>query len=275
MSACGGDDGGFFVPGAVSIYQPPAGLHYERNAVVYELDRQIEPNAPSNDGQIIRYVVDPALPDGLQIDPVTGVISGTPRVLADPALYRVTGNNFGGSVTTGLLIAVKVRAEPPANLRFENQNAVYTVGRPIPLNVPSVEGGAVSSFTVQPALPDGLVIDPATGVIAGTPRRLAAPAGFTVTASNSAGSTSTVLQIEIRDQPVAPASLSYQEPKALYATGRPIPPNLPHSTGGAISAFAVTPTLPLGLSIDAATGVISGTPQGASTAADYTGDGQQ
>ena len=47
VSACGGGDGGFFVPGASS---PPAGLHYERNAVVYSLGRQIDANAPSNSG---------------------------------------------------------------------------------------------------------------------------------------------------------------------------------------------------------------------------------
>lgn len=269
VSACGGGDGGFFVPGASA---PPAGLHYERNAVAYALGRQIKPNVPSNSGgRILRYGVRPALPDGLQIDQATGIISGTPQAVAAPALYTVTGSNFAGAVTTGLLIAVRAKPEPPANLSFENQDAIYTIGQPIPPNHPSVDGGDVDGFTVQPALPDGLLIDPATGVISGTPSRLAASASFTVTASNSAGATGTVLKIEVRDPPAAfPNSLSYQDPRPLYATGRPIMPNLPHNTGGPINTFVATPTLPLGLSIDADTGVISGTPQGTSAAADYT-----
>lgn len=270
LHACGGDGGsGFFVPGVAT---PPAGLHYQRNAVVYALGREIRPNAPSSSGgKILRYAVRPALPDGLQIDPTSGVISGTPQAVAAPALYTVTGSNFAGAVTTGLLIAVRSRTEPPVNLSYENQNAIYVIGVPIPPNHPSVDGGDVGSFTVQPGLPDGLVIDSVTGVISGTPSRLAASASFTVTAANSAGSSSAVLQIEVSSPPSrGPSLLVYQQPKAVYAAGRPVMPNLPHSVGGPIDAFAVSPALPTGLSIDASDGVLSGTPQEVSAAADYT-----
>ncbi|MDM0032830.1 kelch repeat-containing protein [Variovorax sp. J22P271] len=268
LQACGGGGSSFFFPGVAT---PPAGLHYERNAVVYALGQEIHPNAPSSSGgRIVRYVVRPALPDGLQIDQASGVISGAPRVSAAPTLYTVTGSNFAGVVTAGLLIAVLPRTQSPANLRYDNQNAIYTIGVPIPPNHPSVDGGDVSRFTVQPALPDGLAIDPATGIISGTPSRVAASASFTVTAANSAGATSAQLQIEVGNPANrAPGLLVFEQPKAVYAAGRAVMPNLPHSIGGPIDVFVVSPALPAGLSIDAAAGVIAGTPQDVSAAADY------
>ena len=53
--------------------------------------------APANSGgAVVRYSVLPPLPPGLELDPATGVVSGTPSAEAARPFYRVTGENSGG-----------------------------------------------------------------------------------------------------------------------------------------------------------------------------------
>lgn len=92
--------------------------------------------------------------------------------------------------------------QAPAGLTYTSSLAVYTVGTRISANSPSSSGGAVTSYRVSPALPAGLNLDPATGVITGTPTGVTATTIYTVTASNLASSTQAPLSLSI----VAPAT---------------------------------------------------------------------
>ena len=67
-----------------------------------------------------------------------------------------------------------------------------------------------------------------------------------------------------------PAGLTYSRNPASYTVGQAIPPNVPSSTGGAITSYAVNPSLPAGLALSTTTGVISGTPTAAAASAAYT-----
>jgi hypothetical protein len=62
--------------------------------------------------------------------------------------------------------------------------------------VPTVTGTGIS-FSVNPALPLGLAINAATGVISGAPTATSASATYTVTAVNSEGSTSVSVTIVV------------------------------------------------------------------------------
>ena len=57
--------------------------------------------------------------------------------------------------------------------------------------------GTVTSYGVTPALPPGLSLNPTTGEISGTPTQLTASAPYTITASNSSGSTSFALTLTV------------------------------------------------------------------------------
>lgn len=78
----------------------------------------------------------------------------------------------------------------------------FTAGTAIlPVN-PTVTG-AVTSYSVAPALPAGLALNTSSGQISGTPSAAAAAAAYTITAQNSGGSTSFALSITVNAATVA------------------------------------------------------------------------
>lgn len=85
----------------------------------------------------------------------------------------------------------------PSDLKYLVNPAAYSVGQPIIPNTPSSSGGTVVSYSVSPALPAGLTLAAATGIITGTPTMVSAMADYTVTAENSAGSTTATLAISV------------------------------------------------------------------------------
>jgi hypothetical protein len=273
LSGCGGGSGGGigFVGTVPAGPQPPAGLSYAMTSAVYEVGQPVVPNRPSaSGGTVERYSVAPQLPAGLALDPATGVISGTPTAVAPAAVYVVTAENAGGNTTARVEIEVRSTPAAPAGLTYRVVSAVYTVGETIAPNAPSSSGGPITGYAVAPALPAGLLFDAQSGVISGTPTAPAAEADYIVTGSNAAGSAVVTLRLAVNPALVAPASVSYATPDALYVTSEPIVPNTPQVTGGAASAFSVSPALPAGLSLNTLTGAITGTPTALQRQATYT-----
>lgn len=78
------------------------------------------------------------------------------------------------------------------------------VGAPLaPLTPSLVRRTGLAAFTVQPALPAGLTIDPATGVIGGTPAAALAATPFTVTLTDLAGSATAAVTLSVQGGPAA------------------------------------------------------------------------
>jgi uncharacterized protein (DUF1800 family) len=86
---------------------------------------------------------------------------------------------------------------PPQGLAYSSPFVVYEVEVAAPANVPTVGGGPVTSWSVSPALPSGLVLDGASGVVSGMPTAPAPEDDYVVTASNSDGSAHATLTIEV------------------------------------------------------------------------------
>jgi gliding motility-associated-like protein len=65
----------------------------------------------------------------------------------------------------------------------------------------------LTGYTISPALPAGLIIDPNTGVISGTPTVITAATNYTVTAYNSGGTATTVVNIATPTAALAPLNV--------------------------------------------------------------------
>ena len=244
----------------------PTSLAYSTNSAIYTKGTQITNNVPSNSGgTVASYAISPALTAGLNFSTSTGVISGTPSTLTIAANYTVTATNTGGSTTATISITVNDAA--PSGLAYSTNPASYPVTTPITNNTPTSSGGAVTSYSISPALPEGLNFNTGTGIVSGTPTAISAAAVYTITATNVTGSTTAAVTIGVTQAP--PASLAYSANPAVYNINTPITNNSPSSSGGSITSYSVSPSLPAGLILNTGTGVISGTPTAGSFASPY------
>jgi 6-phosphogluconolactonase len=151
----------------------------------------------------------------------------------------------------------------PSGLTYTSP-VVLTVGVLAPTISPIVTG-SVTTYSISPALPDGLSMSASTGKITGTPAVQSAAASYVIAAQNAAGSTTFTLSLAVLIP--APTALSYPSPET-YPIGTAITPISPTVTGF-VTKYAVAPTLPAGLSLNAITGQIAGTPTSATNMANY------
>ncbi|MGA3161095.1 MAG: putative Ig domain-containing protein [Terracidiphilus sp.] len=272
---CGCGQGGGSGPASIT-------LGYSQSTVVFVKGVAVTADTPASSGGVVYgYSISPPLPAGLILNSSTGVISGTPTVVVGNTTYVVTAYGSDSNATASL--SITVNDQKPTALSYATNTANYIVNSPITENFPTNTGGTVISYSVNPALPSGLSLSTTTGIISGDPTAVTAAANYTVTATNSGGSTTAPLTIAVNaapvpTSPVAPAGLVYNPGTAVYTVGVAIPENVPTSTGGAPLSYSVSPALPAGLRMsatpitlgDAATGIISGTPAAATATATYT-----
>jgi hypothetical protein len=176
------------------------------------------------------------------------------------ALPATSGCGGGGGSTP--------EVTAPISLVYPQTTIAATANQAIAVDPPSV-AGTVTTFSVSPALPAGLSLDPTTGTISGTPTVVTAQATYTITASNASGSTTATVQIAVAAAVVAPTSLAYPQTSITATANQAITTDTPTVIGTATS-FSVSPTLPVGLAISTTSGAISGTPTAATAQATYT-----
>ncbi len=180
----------------VSGLDPPSSLSYASSPASYPTGYDIDANEPTVTGTVQSWSINPALPAGLSFSTSTGIITGRPTVVTTQTNYTITASNSAGN--TQVVIAITTPLGAPSNLAYTNTPAIgYVTGNTFPTMTPSADGGAIASYSVSPDLPPGVTLNTTTGVITGAPTTLSDLQDYTVTATNSAGSTQATIQIVI------------------------------------------------------------------------------
>ncbi|MGZ3718368.1 MAG: choice-of-anchor Q domain-containing protein [Bdellovibrionota bacterium] len=123
----------------------------------------------------------------------SGTASGTAGAANNDYGISANGSATATSSSTATSTAATTSSAPSA-LSYSAPMAIYLTGTAIANNTPAVSG-TISFYSVSPTLPAGLALDASSGIISGTPTATVAATDYTVTATNSSGSTTAVVNI--------------------------------------------------------------------------------
>ena len=221
------------------------------------------------------WTVSPALPTGISLDVNTGLISGTASSTSS-GTYEFTATKYGApfkiAARSSTSLSFSVAAGPSISPASQTVNGTQgsAISSTSTFTPTGFTGSILGRFSVSPPLPVGLVLDMYYGVISGTPTDTDPGTTYTITASDGNGNfadATVLITINAASPALSPATQTVTGTvnSAIVSTAV-----FTASNFSGTPAYTVTPTLPSGLSINSATGQISGTPTATSSTANYT-----
>jgi hypothetical protein len=241
------------VPLAPSISVSPSSYTFYKDIAITSI-------TPRNSGSpATSWSISPSLPSGLSLNQTSGSISGTPSATSSSTTYTVTATNITGTSTATFSMSVTLSLPAP-DISYSPSDIVGEVNTAISTLSPTNVGGTATSWSISPALPDGLSISSGTGRINGTPTSTSASATYTITASNTTGSDTATITVLVNAAAVALPSITYSAGTVSASVGSAITPLTVTNTGGAVASWAISPAPPSGLTFELSSGTISGTP---------------
>jgi hypothetical protein len=190
------------------------------------------------------------LPEGLAVDGTAGLISGTPGQTGVFAV-GLSATNAAGTGTASLTLTISdAPLEPPAITSVLTANAQVSV--PFSYQIAATNMPSVYAAT---GLPAGLSINSASGVIAGDPTQIGT-FSVVLSASNPAGTGQATLNLTVDAAPATPPQIT-SAASAVAVLGQSFTYQITATNGP--TDFGAS-GLPAGLSVNTASGLISGAP---------------
>ncbi len=239
---------------------PILSLNYQASNA-YAVGTAIPVNPPNPSGGVpsLYEVTSGTLPPGLNLDPATGQITGTPT---SAGVYTLTIRGTNAANTASQTIQITVVSTLPLALSYATPQ-VFPAGTAIASQAPvlvQATAGITSTFAVTSgSLPAGLTLN-ADGTVTGTPTTPGVYP-FSITATN--GSRTAVASATYTVTPVGSLGLNYVTPQTFTAglAAATQSAALINPTPGVSTTYAVSiGSLPPGMSLNAGTGDITGTP---------------
>jgi hypothetical protein len=182
----------------IAVTTPAPTVSYADTAYAFVVGQDIAPVIRTgNTGIVTSYGITPVLPSGLSFNTTTGRISGRPSVISSAGAYVITANGPGGSGSD--TITLSVLPNPPV-LTFAADTVHFTTGMPITSFRPTNSGGTIVNWSislgsngVSLSTNTGLLFNPTTGFIYGTPVYASVARTYTVMANGLGGSADTAV----------------------------------------------------------------------------------
>lgn len=237
------------------------------------------PQASGGEGQVT-YALSPALPAGLTFDAATRGLAGTPTEARVVTTYTLTATDVKGDARN---LTFDIRVVQDATPAFGEPPSLqaFRVTRWDSVALPPATGGNGDlEYLLAPALPAGLTYtapaDATTGgSIFGTPTEGLDETAYTLMATDSDENNTlddaATLRFTLAVADSVPSFGAETIAAQHYTQDEAVDVTLPEATGGeAALTYAISPALPAGLTFDAATRVLSGTPTEAADEVPYT-----
>ena len=221
--------------------------------------------AASNGNEPLTYTLTGTLPTGVSFSASTRVLSGTPTATqsAETYTYKVRDRD-GDEATDVFTIAVAIDSQPSLPAVGDRN---WVKGDVTKKWLPEANSGNTPlTYTLSGTLPTGMTFDASTRLISGTPSAAQTAKSYTYKVRDADGDEATSkFSITVVTDPLA--SVDAQS----WLTDTAVSLTLPKATGGNVPlTYSIGGTLPTGVSFNASSRVVSGTPTSTQTAKTYT-----